>query len=172
VQNTFLQDDRFIYVDLFFKGHIKVRIIVVYLHADPSAKQQQQSLQDKVKALLHSSQLDQFHIVLIGDFNANLDRFYHSVSKHNKGSWQYTLFYYLQQQRFLDLQLMFSANYTHPGPTFTSPQNGTTTRIDAIFVSPNFPFTPLYCHTRKSFLYLSDHLIVAAYFQLVESKQA
>ena len=38
VQNTFLHSDRFIYVDLFFKGSIKVRIIVVYLHADPNAR--------------------------------------------------------------------------------------------------------------------------------------
>ncbi len=64
---------------------------------------------------------------------------------------------------------MFSVNQYQPGLTFTSSQNGVITRIDAIFASPNFPFTPLYCHTRKSFLYLSDHLIVAAYFQPVES---
>ncbi len=66
---------------------------------------------------------------------------------------------------------MFSAEQTNPGHTFTSPQNGATTRIDAIFTSPEFPFTLLYCHTRKSFLYLSDHLIVAAYFQPIETKQ-
>jgi len=105
----------------------------------------------------------------MGDFNANLDKFYQSVAKHNKGSWQFTLFHYLQQRRFKDLQLMFSVNQSQPGLTFTSPQNGATTRIDVIFASPNFPFIPLYCHTRKSFLYLSDHLIVAAYFQPVES---
>jgi len=63
---------------------------------------------------------------------------------------------------------MFSEDQAHPEPTFTSPQNGATTRIDAIFTSPNFPFTPLYYHTRKSFLYLTDHYIVAAYFQLIE----
>ena len=105
----------------------------------------------------------------MGDFNANLERFYTSVSKHNKGSWQYTLFHYLQQHRFSDLQQIFSADLSQPGHTFKSPQNGATTRIDAIFTSPCFPFVPLYCHTRKSFWYLSDHLIVAAYFQPVES---
>ena len=40
VQHTYLESDRFIYVDLFFKGNIKVRIIVVYLHTDPTARQQ------------------------------------------------------------------------------------------------------------------------------------
>jgi len=105
----------------------------------------------------------------MGDFNANLDRFYTSVSKHNKGSWQYTLLHYLQQHRFSDLQQIFSHDPDQPGHTFVSPQNGAVSRIDAIFTSPNFPFLPLYCHTRKSFLYLSDHFIVAAYFQPIES---
>src|SRR6266498_1765713 len=107
----------------------------------------------------------------MGDFNANLDRFYTSVSKHNKGSWQYTLLHYLQQHRFSDLQQIFSHDPDQPGHTFVSPQNGAVSRIDAIFTSPNFPFLPLYCHTRKSFLYLSDHIIVAAYFQPIESSK-
>jgi len=108
----------------------------------------------------------------MGDFNANLDHFHLSVSKHNKGCWQYSLFHYLQQNRYTDLQLIFGSDQTSPGFTFTSPQNDAITCIDAIFTSPSFSFAPLYCHTRKSFLYLSDHLILATYFQLIESKQA
>ncbi len=66
---------------------------------------------------------------------------------------------------------MFSADQNQLGHTFKSPQNDAETRIDAIFTSLGFPFSPLYCYTRKSFLYLSDHLIIVAYFQPVESKQ-
>ncbi len=105
------------------------------------------------------------------DFNANLEYFYTSVSKHNKGCWQYTLLHYLQQNRFSDLHQLFSKDPAQLGHTFESPQNGTISRIDAIFTLPNFSFTPLFCHTRKSFLYLSDHLIIAAYFQPIESKK-
>ncbi len=123
-------------------------------------------------ALLNASQLAHYYTIIMGDFNANLDKFYVSVSKHNKGSWKYTLLHYLQQHRFSDLQQVYSEDPNHPGHTFESPQNDAKTRIDAIFTSPSFPFTPLYCHTRKTFLYLSDHLIVAAYFQPVESKKA
>ncbi len=71
----------------------------------------------------------------------------------------------------MDLLQVFSVDQTNPGHTFESPQNKAKTRIDAIFTSPGFPFSPLYCHTQKLFLYLSDHLIVAAYFQPVESKK-
>ena len=156
---------------MFFKGNIKVRIIVVYLHADPNARIQRQTVQSQLIELINASRNVKYHTILMGDFNAHLERFYHSVSKNNKGRWQYTLFHYLQLHRFTDLQLMFSADQANPDPTFKSPQNGVTTRIDAIFTSPNFPFIPLHCHTRKSFLYLSDHLIVAAYFQPIESKK-
>src|SRR6266498_4490787 len=90
VQNTFLHSDRFIYVDLFFKGNIKVRIIVVYLHADPTARLQRQAVQSQLIDLLNTSQNANYHTIIMGDFNAHLERFYHSVSKNNKGRWQYT----------------------------------------------------------------------------------
>ena len=95
VQHTFLHSDRFIYVDLFFKGNIKVRIIVVYLHTDPIARLQRQTLQSQLIELLRVSQTANYHTLIIGDFNANLDKFYYSVSKHNTGSWQYSVFHYL-----------------------------------------------------------------------------
>ncbi len=65
---------------------------------------------------------------------------------------------------------MFHNEPDHPPHTFQSPQNNARTRIDTIFVSSNFPFTSLYSYTKQFFLYLSDHLIVAAYFQNFESK--
>ncbi len=171
VQHTSLHNDRLIYVDLFFKGNIKVRFIVVYLHADPTTRHQRQILQSQIISLLHASQIDNYHTLIMDDFNANLDKFYNSISKHNKGSWNFSVFHYLQQHRFTDLQLMFCADQSQPDPTFKSPQNGATTHIDAIFTSLDFPFAPLYCHTCKSFLYLTNHLIVAAYFQPIESKK-
>ncbi len=87
VQHTFLQNDRFIYVDLFFKGHIKVRIIVVYVHANPNARQQRQTLQSQLIELIRISRKAQYHIIIMGDFNTNIERFYSSITKHNKDSW-------------------------------------------------------------------------------------
>ena len=45
IQNVFIQHDRFIYIDLFFKGKIKVRIIIIYIHANPNDRLQQLLLQ-------------------------------------------------------------------------------------------------------------------------------
>ncbi len=81
------------------------------------------------------------------------------------------MLHYLQQHHFSDLLQVYSVDPSHPGHTYESSQNQAKTRIDAIFTSPNFPFSPLYCHTHKLFLYLSDHLIVAAYFQPIDSKK-
>ncbi len=86
IQSTYLQNDRFIYVDLYFKGHIKVRVIVIYLHADPTARHQRQILQSQLITLLTASQQAQFHTIIMDDFNANLEKFYLSISKHNRGS--------------------------------------------------------------------------------------
>ncbi len=170
IQNTFTQHDRFLYVDLYFKGHIKVRIITVYIQADPRDKQQRLELQQQLIDLLKSSDKAQFHVLIMGDFNANLTDFYNSTSRHNQGKWQYTLLRHLHQQRYQDLPKLFHNDSDHIPHTFQSPQNQAKTRIDSIFILPNFPFTPLYSHTKQSFLYLSDHLIVAAYFQNFESK--
>ena len=106
----------------------------------------------------------------MGDFNVNLTEFYHSIQKHNQGKWQYSLVRHLHQQRYLDLPRLFHSDPEHSPHTFQLPQNNARTRIDTIFISHNFPFTPLYSHTKQSFLYLSDHLIVAAYFQRFKSK--
>src|SRR6266540_6601411 len=94
IQNTFLHHDRYIYVDLFFRRHIKVRIIVIYIHANPTAKQQRQLLQSQLIDLLRISQKDAFHTIIMGDFNANLKHFYSSTSKHNKGARKYILLHY------------------------------------------------------------------------------
>ncbi len=96
IQYTYLNNNRFMYIDLYFKGHIKVRIIVVYLQADITARQQRQALQSQLVALLQTSQAEHYHTLIMGDFNANLDHFYQSVSKNNKGSWRYTIYHYLQ----------------------------------------------------------------------------
>jgi len=109
-------------------------------------------------------------MLIMGDFNANLTEFYRSIGKHNQGRWHFNLLQHLHQQRYVDLPKTFHNEPDDPPHTFQSPQNNAKTRIDSIFISPNFSFTPLYSHTKQSFLYLSDHRIVAAYFQNFESK--
>jgi len=45
IQSTYLHNDRFIYIDLFFKDHIKVRIITIYVYANPTNRLKRLALQ-------------------------------------------------------------------------------------------------------------------------------
>src|SRR6266540_3974295 len=76
---------------------------------------------------------------------------------------------HLHKLHFTDLQEIFFTPTSAPTYTFTSSQHHTTSRLDAIFISSTFLTSPLYCHTCQSFFYLSDHHIVIAYFQKLES---
>ena len=98
IQHTFTQHDRLLYVDLYFKGHIKVRIITIYIHADQKDKHQHLALHQQIIDLLKSSDKAQFHVLIMGDFNVNLTEFYRSIQKHNQGRWQYSLVRHLHQQ--------------------------------------------------------------------------
>ncbi len=76
IQNTYLQNDRFIYINLYFKGHIKVRIITIYIHANPQDKPQRIKLHDILIRLLKVSQKNNYHVLIMKDFNTNLPAFY------------------------------------------------------------------------------------------------
>ncbi len=105
----------------------------------------------------------------MGDFNVNLDNFHTATISSSPLSWKYALINHLHKLHFTDLQETFSTLTSALTYTFTSPQHHTTSRLDAIFISLTFLTFPLYCHTYQSFLYLSDHRIVVAYFQKLES---
>ncbi|SRR6266542_1005725 len=105
----------------------------------------------------------------MGDFNVNLDHFHTTTTSSSPLSWKYALINHLHKLHFTDLQETFSTPTSAPTYTFTSPQHHITSRLDAIFISLTFLTSPFYCHTHQSFLYLSDHHIVVAYFQKLES---
>ena len=86
------------------------------------------------------------------DFNANLEYFYTSISKHNKGCWQYTLLHYLQQNRFSDLHQLFSKDPAQPGHTYkTAPfLESMLFLLCPIFLSPRFIAIP----ENRSYTYL------------------
>ncbi len=76
VQYVFLQHDHFLYVNLFLKGDIKLRIIITYLHAHLLDKTYRTHLQHQLCDLISSSLTSSYHIVIIGDFNINLNKLY------------------------------------------------------------------------------------------------
>src|SRR5215216_6331644 len=147
VQKSFLNSDRFIYVDLFLPGHIKLRIFSIYLHAKRNASVKIERLKSD------------FKIILLGDFNANLDKYWIHINEGHTLHWRYDFYQRIFALNFLDL---YDICHDSPQPTFFSTQ--TNTRIDSIFASPNLISDFLYSYIDTTDMYKSDHSIVFASF--------
>ena len=76
VQHVFLQHDWFIYLDFFFKGHVKLCIIVTYIHAHPLDQPHHVKLQHQLMNLINFSISSSYQVIIMEDFNINLDYFY------------------------------------------------------------------------------------------------
>src|SRR6266498_5206990 len=69
VKSTNSFKGRVIYVDLYMKGHTKLRIIQVYLHASPTYRPTEtQALYKEIENLILNSTKDNFKLIIIGDF--------------------------------------------------------------------------------------------------------
>ena len=82
VQKTFLDNDRFIYVDLFLAGHIKLRVFSIYLHAKRTSatKKEHLNLHKIILEHIKDGLKSDFKIILLGDFNANLDKYWSHIN--------------------------------------------------------------------------------------------
>ena len=63
---------RILYVDLYMKGHSKLRVIQTYIHANNIEKQQTLILYEKILKIIDQAQQNDFKIIIMGDFNINL----------------------------------------------------------------------------------------------------
>jgi len=161
VQKTFLENDRFIYVDLYLCGHIKLRIFSIYLHANRSAATKTACLKLHNLILEHIKDglKSDFKIILLGDFNANLNKYWNRINECRSLHWKYNFYQRIFALDFLDL---YDICHDTPQPTFFSKKSNT--RIDSIFASPNLISDFLYSYIDTTDMYRSDHSIVFASF--------
>ena len=66
---------RLLYIDLYMKGHSKLRIIQTYIHANNIEKQQTLLLYSKILEIIDQARQNDFNIIVMGDFNINLIKF-------------------------------------------------------------------------------------------------
>ncbi|GBB96240.1 hypothetical protein RclHR1_27090001 [Rhizophagus clarus] len=66
---------RLLSVDLYFKGHVKLRIFVVYIPLTSDQSLRDETIDLLISALSDAKQLG-FHHAVCGDFNLHLDQFY------------------------------------------------------------------------------------------------
>src|SRR3954453_15543935 len=168
IVSSFTSDPRLLYVDLFLKGHVKLRIISCYIHAsirDPKCKHDRRLLQKQLLNLLDDCHKQNYNVILMGDLNTNIND-YHECLKLNKNlGWRFDLIEDLSHRNYMDLQLYSNEEIL---PTFIPPhssiRNYTPTRLDGIFSSPGFFTDLIYCGVSKPLIYQSDHKIVTSFF--------
>jgi endonuclease/exonuclease/phosphatase family metal-dependent hydrolase len=138
VQKVTKHKGRVIYIDLFLKGKIKLRIIQIYLHANTTGIQQEiKNLYEYIFILLKNSQKNHFKIILMGDFNINYEKYlsmYHSRGSHN---WRYDIFNKLETYNLTET-ISFFHNITPSKPYhnfFPKSSNKSPSRIDYIWIS-------------------------------------
>ena len=167
IQRTFLDDDRYIYIDLFLAGHVKLRIFCIYLHASLTSETKKERLKLHKTIINHIKDglKSDYKIILLGDFNANLSTYW---SQYNNGSplnWRFDFYHRIFALNFLDL---YDLCHDSPEPTFRI--NNSSSRIDTIFASPNLISDFLFSSLDTSDLYSSDHKIVFAFFTNIQRR--
>ena len=60
---------RLISVDMFFKGHIKIRILQIYVHANTTQREEIEELYIKITNVIEDAQRKNIQLIVIGDFN-------------------------------------------------------------------------------------------------------
>jgi len=164
IHRIYKSNERYIYADLYLAGHIKLRVIVTYIHANMSEKEERINLQNEIIDIIKNSNYKKYYTIIMGDFNTNIDRYNNKINNNAKINWKYNLIHNLFQNNYVDLYEISNDDTT---PTWIGPNNNSS-RIDAIFSSHNFISDFLYCGLQSPILYQSDHRIVTAYFANIE----
>src|SRR5215216_3530830 len=167
IQRTFLDDDRFIYIDLYLAGNIKLRIFCIYLHASQTSDSKKERLKLHKTIIKHIKDglKSDFKTILLGDFNANLDNYWSNSHSGSPSHWRFDFYDQIFALNFLDL---YDLCHDTPEPTFCV--NNRSSRIDTIFASPNLVSDFLLSSIEQSDLYSSDHKIVFAFFANIQRR--
>jgi exonuclease III len=117
IQRTFLDDDRFIYIDLYLAGHIKLRIFCIYLHASLTSETKKERLKLHKTIIKHIKDglKSDFKINMLGDFKANLDNYWSHSNSGSPSHWRFDFYDQIFALNFLDL---YDLCHDSPEPTF------------------------------------------------------
>src|SRR3990170_2384434 len=148
-------ESRIMTIDFQFKGNKKLRLMNIYI--PPRHNTFRQHIQNLAKSIVDDSIADNYDLIIMGDFNTNIDRFNHRVINNLSitGN-RYDFLNHLSTHNFNDTSLKFDI---HPTPTWNDQS-----RIDSIFVSSSIYNQTLYSNSTKLKFCASDHKLVTSTF--------
>src|SRR4051812_14588420 len=106
---------RLLYVDLYMKGHSKLRVIQTYIHANNIEKQQTLILYSKILEIIDQVQQNNFKIIIMGDFNINLIKFEQITKRGGAIPWKFSFISKLYNRNFLNTFSQFMINSNQHG---------------------------------------------------------
>jgi len=132
VQKSYGYKGRVIYVDLFMKGRIKLRIIQVYLHTSLSGNRKEiEDVHSYIFKLLDDARQHHFETILMGDFNRSLEEFNYEYRRKGTFHWSYNIFHQLLSAYNFQESISLYHNITQQNPynTFFSSNSSLTPHI-------------------------------------------
>jgi exonuclease III len=146
---------RIIYIDLFFKGKSKIRIIQFYNFASSDQKIENIELYKQLFKYINEARQQNYYIIIMGDFNLQPPSI--STAAQKKGNkkvpkWRLSIYTFLNNKQFSDVAAYLCSN---PSPTWSN--NNTSTRIDQFWISNNLLHELVSFSSYTNELYSSDH---------------
>src|SRR3989337_83923 len=146
---------RILHCDLHFKGSNKIKIINCYIPARHGSFRRH--IPHYVTTLLSTAITQNFKIILLGDFNANIDEFNTAlISNHSVRNTKFSLLNFLHSHQFVDTATVFN---TSPPLPWTDQS-----RIDSIFVILPLKPSILRSQTISPKFFRTDHKLFVSTF--------
>jgi exonuclease III/ribonuclease HI len=150
---------RYIYADLYMKGRTKIRIIQVYIHANLEKKTEIIQLHRTLTSLIEDTVRKGFQLVIMGDFNADLNKFLQIQNQLRTMPWKFSLLKTLTDFNLTETYIQF---HDQNVPTWYSSNKSAC--LDHIWISQHLLTDLLYADTLPTLIYGTDHKVVTAHF--------
>ena len=150
---------RVIYANLYLRGRFKLRIIQVYVHANRADKIARLDCDKYIIQTIQQAHIQQFKVVIMGDFNADPDILNELIAEGKKFHWKYKLLAQLQQLNLIDTYRIF---HNAEGSTWSDKYRSS--RIDQIWIDPDLQLDVLYSTLDCPEVLPTDHHVLITYF--------
>ena len=168
IQKSGGYNGRVVYIDLFLKGRMKLRIIQVYLHANfhSEFKTEIENTHRYIMDLVEQGQRSNYRIILVGDFNVSPEKYKSYYNRSGRFNWKYQILHDLVNHNMVDtVDLHQDIDDTTPHNTYFPTQaNHNPSRLDLIYISRDLVVDTLNSNVYQGDEITSDHLAVYASF--------
>src|ERR1041384_6941323 len=146
---------RIISMDLKFKGSTTIRIINIYVQCNEKDRDKREKLFNELLKLIKEADQRKFHLVIMGDFNADMERYIAKNKLATKG--KYRILQMLLDKGLYDTQKVTCTDNLHH--TWIRNEN-TQRRIDYIWISEGLIQDLIVTKVNQNEMLTTDHYLL------------